>query len=222
MVQEGNNDKMNGFIKTLFLSIPKKQMMALTGLSFCAFLAVHLFGNLTIYGGEQRFNAYSEHLHSFGLLINAAEIGLLVLAIIHILLAALLYLENWQARPVRYVMKKNAGGRTISSTLMPYTGLYLLVFVILHLLTFHFVDYRAQGIFRLVSDVFSNPGYVVFYAFSMIVAAFHVKHGFWSAFQTLGANHPKYMPLIRTVSLIFSLFVAAGFGSIPVFMMINS
>jgi succinate dehydrogenase / fumarate reductase, cytochrome b subunit len=222
MVQEGNNDKMNGFIKTLFLSIPKKQMMALTGLSFCAFLAVHLFGNLTIYGGEQRFNAYSEHLHSFGLLINAAEIGLLVLAIIHILLAALLYLENWQARPVRYVMKKNAGGRTISSTLMPYTGLYLLVFVILHLLTFHFVDYRSQGIFRLVSDVFSNPGYVVFYAFSMIVAAFHVKHGFWSAFQTLGANHPKYMPLIRTVSLIFSLFVAAGFGSIPVFMMINS
>jgi len=213
---------MNGFIQTLFSSIAKKQMMALTGLSFCAFLAVHLFGNLTIYGGEQRFNAYSEHLHSFGLLINAAEIGLLVLAIIHILLAALLYLENWQARPVRYAMKKNAGGRTISSTLMPYTGLYLLVFVILHLLTFHFVDYRAQGIFRLVSDVFSNPVYVVFYAFSMIVAAFHVKHGFWSAFQTLGANHPKYMPLIRTVSLIFSLFVAAGFGSIPVFMMINS
>jgi len=213
---------MNGFIQTLFSSIAKKQMMALTGLSFCAFLAVHLFGNLTIYGGEQRFNAYSEHLHSFGLLINAAEIGLLVLASIHILLAALLYLENWQARPVRYVVKKNAGGRTLSSTLMPYTGLYLLVFVILHLLTFHFVDYRAQGIFRLVSDVFSNPVYVVFYAFSMIVAAFHVKHGFWSAFQTLGANHPKYMPLIRTVSLIFSLFVAAGFGSIPVFMMINS
>jgi succinate dehydrogenase / fumarate reductase cytochrome b subunit len=210
---------MNGFIKTLFSSIAKKQMMALTGLSFCGFLAIHLFGNLTIYRGERSFNSYSDHLHSLGVLINVAEIGLLFLALIHILLAALLYVENWRARPVRYVMKKNAGGRTLSSTLMPYTGLYLLVFVIIHLLTFHFVDHGDQGVFKIVAHVFSSPGYVVFYAFSMIVAAFHVKHGFWSAFQTLGGNHPKYMPLIRAVSLIFSLCVAAGFGFIPIFMM---
>ena len=213
---------MSGLIKTLFTSIVKKQMMALTGLSFCAFLAIHLFGNLTIYGGEQSFNAYSDRLHSLGVLINVAEIGLLLLALIHILLAGLLYLENWRARPVRYVMKRNAGGRTISSTLMPYTGLYLLVFVIIHLVTFHFADLGDQGIFHLVARVFSSPGYVVFYAFSMIVAAFHVKHGFWSAFQTLGANHPKYMPLIRAISLIFSLCVAAGFGFIPIFMMASA
>jgi len=197
-------------------------MMALTGLSFCAFLAIHLFGNLTIYGGKTRFNAYSDHLHSLGVLINVAEIGLLLLALIHVLLATLLYVENWQARPVRYVMKTNAGGRTLSSTLMPYTGLYLLVFVIIHLLTFHFVDRGNQGIFQIVANVFSKPGYVIFYAFSMIVAAFHVKHGFWSAFQTLGGNHPKYMPLIRAVSLIFSLCVAAGFGFIPIFVMAST
>ncbi|MDQ1334388.1 MAG: succinate dehydrogenase / fumarate reductase, cytochrome b subunit [Thermodesulfobacteriota bacterium] len=213
---------MSSFIKTLFSSIARKQMMALTGLSFCAFLAIHLFGNLTIYGGKTRFNAYSDHLHSLGVLINVAEIGLLLLALIHILLATLLYVENWQARPVRYVMKTNAGGRTLSSTLMPYTGLYLLVFVIIHLLTFHFVDRGNQGIFQIVANVFSKPGYVIFYAFSMIVAAFHVKHGFWSAFQTLGGNHPKYMPLIRAVSLIFSLCVAAGFGFIPIFVMAST
>jgi len=213
---------MNGFIKTLFSSIAKKQLMALTGLSFCGFLSIHLFGNLSIYRGAQSFNSYSDHLHSLGVLINIAEIGLLLLALIHILLAAFLYVENWQARPVRYVMKRNAGGRTLSSSLMPYTGLYLLVFVIIHLLTFHFVDRGEQGIFQIVADVFSKPGYVVFYAFSMIVAAFHVKHGFWSAFQTLGGNHPKYMPLIRAVSLIFSLCVAAGFGFIPIFMMAST
>lgn len=213
---------MNGFIKTLFSSIAKKQMMALTGLSFCAFLAIHLFGNLTIYAGKSSFNAYSDHLHSLGILINVAEIGLLLLAVIHILLAALLYVENWQARPVRYVMKKNAGGRTFSSTLMPYTGLYLLVFVIIHLLNFHFIERSYQGIFQNVAHVFRTPGYVVFYIFSMIVAAFHVKHGFWSAFQTLGGNHPKYMPLIRAISLIFSLCVAAGFGFIPIFMMAST
>jgi len=213
---------MSGFIKTLFSSIAKKQIMALTGLSFCAFLAMHLFGNLTIYRGAQSFNAYSDRLHSLGLLINAVEIGLLVLAIVHVLLAALLYVENWQARPVRYVVKKNAGGRTVSSTLMPYTGLYLLVFVIIHLLTFHFADRGDGGIFHLVERVFSSPGYVIFYVFSMIVAAFHVKHGFWSAFQTLGANHPKYMPLIRAISLIFSLCVGAGFGLIPIYMMASA
>jgi len=213
---------MNGFLRTLFSSIAKKQMMALTGLSFCAFLAVHLFGNLTIYGGEQSFNAYSDRLHSLGVLINVTEIGLLLMALLHISLAGLLYIENWQSRPVRYVMKKNAGGRTISSTLMPYTGLYLLVFVILHLITFHFADRGGQGIFQLVARVFSSPGYVIFYVFSMIVAAFHVKHGFWSAFQTLGGNHPKYMPLIRAISLIFSLCVAAGFGFIPIFMIVST
>jgi len=213
---------MSGFFETLFLSIPKKQMMALTGLGFCAFLAVHLFGNLTIYGGGARFNAYSDHLHSLGVLISVAEIGLLLMALVHVFLAGLLYLENWQSRPVRYVMKKNAGGRTISSTLMPYSGLYLLVFVILHLITFHFADRGGQGIYQLVDRVFSSPAYVVFYSFSMIVTAFHVKHGFWSAFQTLGANHPKYMPVIRAISLIFSLCVAVGFGLIPIYVMASA
>ncbi len=210
---------MRAFIQILFSSIARKQIMALTGLSFCAFLAVHLFGNLTIYGGENSFNSYSDRLHSLGVLINMAEIGLLLLAVIHIFFAAVLYVENLYARPVRYAVKKNAGGRTISSTLMPYTGLYLLIFVIIHLVTFHFADRGDRGLFQLVAGVFSSPAYVVFYIFSMIVAAFHVKHGFWSAFQTLGANHPKYMPVIRVISLVFSLCVAAGFGIIPVYMM---
>ncbi len=213
---------MSAFVKTLFLSIPKKQMMAVTGLCFCVFVAIHLFGNLTIYGGESAFNAYSDRLHSLGVLINVVEIGLLFMGLIHVSLAGLLYVQNWQARPVRYVMKRNAGGRTISSALMPYTGLYLLMFVVIHLATFHFGDRGGQGIFQLVARAFSNPGYVAFYVFSMIVAAFHVKHGFWSAFQTLGANHPKYMPIIRTASLIFSLCVAAGFGFIPIFVMAST
>jgi succinate dehydrogenase / fumarate reductase cytochrome b subunit len=60
---------------------------------------------------------------------------------------------------------------------------------------------------------------VVFYIFSVIVAAVHVKHGLWSAFQTIGVDHPKYTPLIKWASLIFSLIVGAGFGSVPLFVM---
>lgn len=211
---------MNWLVRSLFSSIGKKQVMAITGLVFCLFLATHLAGNLTVYGGEAMFNSYSERLHSFGLLVNIAEIGLLVFAVFHVFLAVVLYLENLQARPIRYAVKRNAGGRTLSSMLMPYTGLYLLIFVIIHLFTFHFVE-REGGVFELVEGAFSNPDYVIFYIFSMVVGALHVKHGLWSAFQSIGANHPKYTPFIEKLSLIFSLAIGAGFGSIPFFFFIE-
>lgn len=204
-------------IQTLFSSIGKKVLMALTGLSFCTFLAMHLFGNLSIYGGNAMFTAYAEHLHAFGILINIAEIGLLAFALLHMGLATLLYIENWRARPIRYVMKKRAGGRTMSSSLMPYTGLYLVFFLVIHLISFHFADHTPQTTYRLVADAFAHPLYVLFYIFSMIVVSVHVKHGFWSAFQTIGANHPKYMPIVQIISFIFSLAVGIGFGSIPLF-----
>ena len=193
--------------------------MASTGLFFCLFLATHLMGNLTIYGGKAMFNAYSEHLHAFGPIINLIELVLLFFAVLHISFAAVLFFQNWRARPVRYQVKKNAGGRTLSSTLMPYTGLYLLIYVIVHLITFHFADRSGRTLYQLVTDVFSRPEYVVFYTFSMVVAALHVKHGFWSAFQTIGADHPKYMPLVQAVGWIFSLLVGVGFGSIPLIML---
>lgn len=209
---------MNWLIGVFSSSIGKKQIMASTGLFFCLFLASHLIGNLTIYGGKGMFNAYAEHLHAFGLVINVIELALLFFAVLHVSFGALLFFQNWRARPVRYRVKKNAGGRTLSSTLMPYTGLYLLIYIILHLITFHFADREGRTVYQLVADVFTRPEYVVFYTFSMIVAALHVKHGFWSAFQSIGADHPKYMPLVRGAGWIFSLLIAVGFGSIPLFM----
>jgi succinate dehydrogenase / fumarate reductase cytochrome b subunit len=210
---------MGWLISVFSSSIGKKQIMASTGLFFCLFLATHLVGNLTIYGGKGMFNAYAEHLHAFGPIINVIELALLFFAVLHISFGALLYFQNWRARPVRYQVKKNAGGRTLTSTLMPYTGLYLLIYVILHLFTFHFADRSGRTLYQLVADVFSRPEYIVFYIFSMVVAALHVKHGFWSAFQTIGADHPKYMPLIQGVGWIFSLLVGVGFGSIPLIML---
>ncbi len=207
------------FIRTMTSSIGKKLVMACTGLIFCLFLGVHLIGNLTIYIGEGAFNAYSERLRSLGLVIKVIEVGLVVCALLHIFFAILLYFENLWARPVRYRMKKNAGGQTISSRIMPYTGLYLLIFVVIHLFTFPFADRTQQNIFEIISHVFSKPVYVIFYVLTMVVAAFHVKHGLWSAFQTIGADHPKYMPLIQGASLIFSLIVGVGFGSIPLFIL---
>ncbi|MCF8069961.1 MAG: succinate dehydrogenase cytochrome b subunit [Desulfobacterales bacterium] len=213
---------MNWFTNTFGTSIGKKLMMSCTGLAFCGFLAVHLAGNLTLYGGADLFNAYAEHLHSLGPLLTVAEFGMLAFACIHILSALVLYLENLKARPTRYAVNKNAGGRTIGSSTMPYTGLILIGFITLHLINFHFVDKTDRTIFEIVSAALSNPGLALAYVAAMIVAAIHVSHGFWSAFQTLGANHPKYMPIIKKAGLIFSLLIAVGFGFIPVYFSIIS
>jgi succinate dehydrogenase / fumarate reductase cytochrome b subunit len=216
----GEAKRMNWALRVFFSSIGKKFAMAITGLMFCLFLGVHLIGNLTIYGGEDPFVAYSTRLHALGFLVTFIELGLLLFAVLHVVLALILYVENLRARPVGYVIKKTRGGRTWSSALMPYTGLYLLFFVMIHLFTFHFVDRTDQTIYQIVVQAFSKPGYVIFYVLSMVVAAMHIKHGLWSSFQTIGANHPKYMPMIKGGSLLFSIVIAVGFGSIPLFVMV--
>jgi succinate dehydrogenase / fumarate reductase cytochrome b subunit len=213
---------MNWLINTFKSSVGKKSLMSVTGLCFCGFLAAHLGGNLTIYGGKEMFNSYAEHLHALGVLLTFAEWGLLTFAVIHVLTGITLFYQNYKARPVRYRVNKSGGGRTLGSRTMPYTGIILLAFVVFHLANFHFVDKTDTTIFTIVSEAFSNPLYVMIYIAAMVVAAVHVSHGFWSAFQTLGANHPKYMPIIRTVSLIFALVVGIGFGVLPIFISISA
>lgn len=208
---------MNWLFNFLWSSVGKKLMMAVSGLCFCGFLVMHLAGNLTLFKGKEAFNAYAESLHALGPIITAAELVLLFLALVHVLTGVMLFLENLRARPGRYHVNQRAGGRTLGSATMPYTGLILLVFIILHLLNFHFVDRTERTIFQIVSATFESSAYVIFYIAVMIVAAVHVSHGFWSAFQTIGANHPKYFPAIKGLALAFSLIVAIGFGTLPIY-----
>ena len=210
---------MNWLVQTFTSSVGKKLLMAVTGLGFCLFLAAHLAGNLSIYAGRNAFNAYAEHLHSLEPLVKVMELGLLFFAAVHVITGLLLFYQNLTARPSRYAVNTAAGGRSIGSRTMPYTGILLLGFVVYHLLNFHFVDKTGTTIYDIVSAAFANPFTVAVYVGAMIVAAVHVSHGFWSAFQTLGANHTKYMPLIRGAGLVFSLLVGLGFGLLPVYLL---
>ncbi len=210
---------MNWIVQTFASSVGKKTMMAVTGLGFCLFLAAHLAGNLSIYVGRQTFNAYAEHLHSLEPLVKVMEAGLLFFAAVHVFTGLVLFYQNFTARPSRYAVTKSAGGRSVGSRTMPYTGILLLGFVVYHLLNFHFVDKTGTTIYDIVAAAFTDPVTVGLYVCAMILAAFHVSHGFWSAFQTLGANHPKYMPLIQGAGLVFSLLVGLGFGLLPVYLL---
>ncbi len=213
---------MNWLINSITSSVGKKILMSVTGLCFCGFLAGHLAGNLTIYGGKEMFNSYAEHLHSLGVLLVFAEWGLLIMAVVHVLTGLTLFYQNYNARPVRYHVSKSGGGRTLGSRTMPYTGILLLAFIIFHLINFHFVDKTDTTIHSIVTEAFSNPLYVALYIAAMVVAAIHVSHGFWSAFQTIGANHPKYMPIIKVAGLVFALVVGIGFGTLPIFISISA
>lgn len=192
-------------------------MMAVTGLGFCVFLLIHLLGNLTVYAGRQSFESYVEHLHALGPLVTVAELGLLLFLVIHVSTGAVLYFQNLKARPSRYVMKKRAGGRTIGSATAPYTGILILLFLVIHLATFHFVEHPQGLVFNTLAATFQSLAYVLFYVAAVVIVAVHVRHGFWSLFQTLGANHPRYMPVIQGAGILFALFIGIGFGSIPIY-----
>ena len=218
---ESGEKKMNWIKQTFWSSIGKKLMMAVTGLAFIVFLMAHLAGNLTIYGGGDAFNAYAEKLHSLGPLLTVFELGLILFAGVHIITGIVLFLQNRQARPIGYTRYESSGGRTLSSRTMPYSGVIILGFVIFHLINFSFVDKADRTIFQIVSSAFANPAYVIIYMAVMIIVAFHVRHGLWSAFQTLGGNHPKYMPAIMMLSVVIGIIVAVGFGFLPIYLALS-
>jgi succinate dehydrogenase / fumarate reductase, cytochrome b subunit len=135
---------------------------------------------------------------------------------VHIGTGLFLFYLNLRARPVRYSMYKSAGGRTIGSATMPYTGLIILVFVIFHLADFTMADRTGTTLYDIVASAFSNPVHAAFYVLIMVVVAVHVSHGFWSLLQTLGINHVKYTVPIQVLGIAVSVVFGVGFGLIPI------
>ena len=131
---------MNWYLFILGSSVGKKLLMAVTGLGLIGFLAVHLLGNVMAFAGAEAFNGYAAKLHSLQPYLTVFNIGLATLGLVHIVVGTILFFENLKARPTRYKIYQNPGGRTIGSYTMPYTGVLILLFVIFHLFKFTFVD----------------------------------------------------------------------------------
>ncbi len=194
---------MSWFIQTCTSSLGKKYIMAITGLMLGGFLLVHAAGNSSIFWGRSAFLSYAEHLHSLGPLIPVAEIILLSIFLLHVITGITLFLQNLMARADRYAVSKPAGGRTWGSRTMPYTGAAILLFILMHLFNVHFIEHNLP-IADTVNDILSRPFYTHLYAAGMTVLALHISHGFWSLFQTLGINHPRYNGIIRIGGYLFT------------------
>lgn len=210
-----------GLIGSLYRSsVGKKSIMAASGLLLSLFLLTHMLGNSVSFLGRNAFNTYAERLHSLGVLVYIFEIGLLTLFLIHIITGIILYLENLQARPSRYSVNTSEGGRSWGSRTMPYTGVIILVFIIVHLMNFHFTD-KSVPVADLVRELLSSPSLAFFYIFSLVALALHLSHGFWSLFQSIGFNHEKYNPLLMKGALVFSILMGTVFILIPVLTLVS-
>ena len=210
-----------GLIGSLYnSSVGKKSIMAASGLLLFLFLFTHLLGNSVAFIGREAFNAYAERLHSVGVLIYFLELGLLLLFLIHILTGIILYFENLSARPSRYSVSTSEGGRSWGSRTMPYTGAIIFVFIIVHLLNFHFSG-KDLLVSDLVREVLSNQGLAFFYIFSLLALILHLSHGFWSLFQSIGVNHEKYNQLLLKGALVVSILVGAVFILIPLLTLVS-
>jgi succinate dehydrogenase / fumarate reductase cytochrome b subunit len=210
-----------GLIGSLYRSsVGKKGIMAASGLLLCFFILTHLLGNSTSFLGREAFNAYAARLHSYDTLLKFFEIGLLALFLIHIITGLTLYLENLRARPSRYAFNTSEGGRSPGSRTMPYTGAVVLIFIIVHLMNFHFID-KSIPIADLVRKLLSKPALAFFYIFSLVALALHLSHGFWSLFQSIGFNHDKYNRLLLKGALVLSIFIGTVFILIPVMALVS-
>ena len=220
-------------LKTMvWSSVGKKVISALTGLSLIVFSFVHLLGNLALLRGDpDPFNKYAHFLMSLKGLIYAMEIGLALFFIIHIVMGVTVWLDKRRARPNAYQKKKDAGGSsrmTISSKTMIYTGLIMFVFLVVHLKTIKYgsgieagyvtiIDgEQVRDLYRLVIEQFSQTWYMLFYVGSMILLGYHLRHGFWSAFQSLGVNNPRCMPYLYGIGVLTAIVLVIGFIVLPV------
>jgi len=207
-------------------TIGKKYVMAVTGLIWFGYLIVHLWGNLKIYAGPTFLNEYGGFLRTvadaffgFSGLLWLARLILIPAFVVHIWAAIQLTARDRASRPRGYAMRRNLES-TIASRTMIWGGLFILLFVIYHVLDFTFgkvnPSFQEGNIYHNVVASFSLWPVAVLYILAMIAVGLHLFHGVWSMFQTLGGNTSRTNRLIRNFATFAALALTIGNISIPV------
>src|SRR4030095_2518068 len=206
-------------------SVGTKLLIGATGLLLVAFLAFHLYGNLLLFLGAEKYNEHAHALISNPLVIPA-ELGLIALFLMHAIQAALNFVDNRAARKQGYETKVWAGGpskKSWASTTMIMSGIIVFVFVPLHLVTFKYdPNYPAhepgvRDLYRLLIEVFQSPFYVTYYVIAMLIVGLHLRHGIWSSLQSLGLIPDRWTRLVAAACYALALAIGAGYVLIPLY-----
>jgi len=207
-------------------SLGKKLLSGITGLGLALFVMVHLAGNLTLLAGHRAFNQYAYHLEQLRPWLGMIEVGLLVAVLLHGFVGLHIYWQKRQARPHRYQQYASAGApslQSLSSRSMIITGLVLAGFLGLHLAHFKFGRHytteidgvMTRDLARLVVETFQRPGYTVGYGVVVVGLGVHLRHGLWSALQSLGTMGITIRSTAYALATGLALLLAAGFLGLP-------
>lgn len=213
--------KSTGIVGLYQSSVGKKLLTGVTGLLLVTFVVGHLLGNLALFFSASAYNQIAYVIESLGPLTYAVEFGLLAIALIHAIIGIRIYLGKRQARPVDYAEYASAGDpsrQTLSSRTMIVSGLVLGVFLVVHLATFKFGPYYTlpdsshRDLARLVFETFHKPGYVAGYVVVLSILGLHLRHGIWSALQSVGV---ETRPAVVAASAVMGGAIALGFIGLP-------
>ena len=211
--------------------IIRKLITGVTGLGLALFALGHMVGNLLYFSSDpDAYNRYSHNLISLGPLLWAVEIGLLTFLLFHAFLGISIWLKKRSSRTIGYEVYRSAGSPSMqswASRSMIITGGILLIFLVLHLISFKYgpdigegyvvnidgVDMRDMK--RLLEEKFASPLYTFAYTGIMLLLAVHLRHGIWSALQSLGAMTPRLTPIVYGAGLFIGVLIAIGFFVLP-------
>ena len=202
-------------------SIGKKLLTGLTGLGLVTFVIFHVLGNLVLLVSAPAYNQLAHTIESWGPLLYLVEFALLAMVGLHAAIGISIYVGKQRARPVDYQEYASAGApsrQTLASRTMIFSGVLLAGFLVWHLMTFKFgVVYRLPGsgdrdLARLVLEVFRQPIYTASYVIILSFLGLHLRHGIWSALQSLGV---ATKPSVFTASAVLGSAIALGFIGLP-------
>ena len=206
-------------------SVFKKVVMAVSGIIMVLFLIAHMVGNLHVFQGAKAFNSYSAWLRTFGepalpprTLLTIIEIVLVVSVVAHMWSAISLWRQAKRARPQAYVTKKSVA-QTYASRTMRWGGVIIALFIVYHILDLTFgvvnpagTDSTPYG--RLVAS-FHNPVATTVYVITLLLLGMHLRHGIWSATQTLGQSNRRREKSVNIFATVFAVLLIAGYLVVP-------
>ena len=202
-----------------FGSIALKAAMALTGFVLFGFVFIHMVGNLQLYSGPEKINKYAAFLKGTPAVLWGFRATLLGAVCLHALAAFTLWRRNLAARPIGYA-SQDFQAASITSRTMYWTGPILGIFIVYHLLhlTVGSVHpaFSHTDVYSNVVTAFSNPAISIFYILAMVALGFHLFHGAFSLFQTLGLKTPKYEKPLKAVLMVVSTVIVVVNISFPI------
>lgn len=206
-------------------TIGRKYAMALSALFLLIFLIVHLGVNLISVFSEDAFNQASRFMETNPLIQFLMQPVLMFGVIFHFVMGFILEIKNNKARPVKYAVDSTNANSTWVSRNMIITGGFILVYLLAHLGEFwiptinknYFGGGHGETSFEHLQEMFHNPVRVGLYVVSFVLLGLHLLHGFQSAFQSVGARHPKYTPCIEAFGKWYSIIIPLGFAVVAVY-----